>query len=62
MESEVRLIAYAWPGDGEALSIGCGTGLFETILAKEHGVHILHGVEPAQGMAAIARERRRGHS
>lgn len=57
LESEVRLIAHAWPGDGEALSVGCGTGLFETILAREHGVHIQHGVEPAEGMAAIARER-----
>jgi len=57
LESEVQLIAYAWPGPGEALSVGCGTGLFETILAREHDVHIAHGIEPAEGMAAIARER-----
>ena len=57
LESEVRLIAHAWPGEGEALSVGCGTGLFETILAREHNVHIQHGVEPAEGMAAIATER-----
>ncbi len=57
LESEVRLIAYVWPGTGEALSMGCGTGLFETILGQEHDVHIQNGIEPAEGMAAIARER-----
>ncbi len=57
LESEVRLLAHAWPGEGEALSVGCGTGLFETILAREHGVHITRGIEPAEGMAAIARSR-----
>ena len=49
LESEVRLIAYVWPGTGEALSMGCGTGLFETILGQEHGVHIQNGIEPAEG-------------
>lgn len=57
LESEVRLIAYAWPGAGEALSVGCGTGLFETILAQQHQIEIARGVEPAEGMAAIARSR-----
>ncbi len=57
LESEVRLLAYAWPGAGEALSIGCGTGLFEALLARDHGITIGRGIEPAEGMAAIARER-----
>jgi SAM-dependent methyltransferase len=57
LESEVRLLAFAWPGEGRALSVGCGTGLFETLLAREHGITISDGIEPAEGMAAIARER-----
>jgi len=59
LESEVRLLAFAWP-EGEAesvLSVGCGTGLFEAILKRDHGITITHGVEPAEGMAAIARDR-----
>lgn len=57
LESEVRLLAFAWPGEGRALSVGCGTGLFETILDRDHGIRITDGIEPAEGMAAIARER-----
>lgn len=59
LESEVRLLAYAWPKDvdGSVLSVGCGTGLFEAILKRDHNIHVTHGVEPAEGMAAIARER-----
>jgi len=59
LESEVRLLAFAWPEGpiGSALSVGCGTGLFEAILKRDHGITITHGVEPAEGMAAIARER-----
>jgi len=57
LQSEVLLIAHAWPGDGRALSVGCGTGLFETILARDHGIRVHAGIEPADGMAAIARER-----
>lgn len=57
LESEVRLLAYAWPGPGRALSVGCGTGLFETLLARDHGISITEGIEPAEGMAAVARSR-----
>jgi SAM-dependent methyltransferase len=57
LESEVRLVAHAWPGEGRALSVGCGTGLFETLLARDHGITITDGIEPAEGMAAVARTR-----
>jgi SAM-dependent methyltransferase len=57
LQSEVLLLAYAWPGGGRALSVGCGTGLFEAILARDHGITVHAGVEPAEGMAAIARQR-----
>jgi len=57
LQSEVLLLAHVWPGAGRALSVGCGTGLFETILARDHGVRVHAGVEPAQGMAEIARAR-----
>lgn len=58
LESEVRLIARIWPQERpeKVLSIGCGTGLFETIL-KRNQIVIEHGIEPAEGMAAIARTR-----
>jgi SAM-dependent methyltransferase len=39
------------------LSVGCGSGLFEQILRREHGIEIDHGVEPAEGMAKIAEKR-----
>jgi SAM-dependent methyltransferase len=59
LESEVRLLAHIWPkgATSSVLSVGCGTGLFEAILARDHGIEVTHGVEPAEGMAAIARER-----
>ena len=55
--SEVLLVRAALGEPGETLSVGCGSGLFESILARDHGITIRHGVEPAEGMAAIARER-----
>lgn len=57
LESEVRLLARFLDASGEVLSVGCGSGLFETILRSEHGVDIRHGVEPSSGMAAIAAKR-----
>ncbi len=58
LESEVRLIASALgPEPGWTLSVGCGSGLFESILAREHGIHIGVGIEPSEGMAGIARKR-----
>jgi SAM-dependent methyltransferase len=58
LASEVLLLRAA-VGDepGQALSVGCGSGLFEQILRAQHGVDIRHGVEPSEGMAAIARQR-----
>jgi ubiquinone/menaquinone biosynthesis C-methylase UbiE len=58
--SEVRLVAHSLtcrrqPGD--VLSAGCGSGLFEMLLGRDHGVVIETGIEPAEGMADIARRR-----
>jgi len=55
--SEVLLVAEALGQPGEALSVGCGSGLFESILREEHGIVIDSGIEPAEGMAEIARKR-----
>lgn len=59
LESEVRVIAHVWPDPAPArvLSIGCGTGLFETILKRDFGITITDGIEPAEMMADIARTR-----
>jgi ubiquinone/menaquinone biosynthesis C-methylase UbiE len=58
LASEVLLLGRA-VGDtpGHALSVGCGSGLFEQILRTQHGIDIRHGIEPSEGMAAIARQR-----
>lgn len=55
--SEVRLVAHTLQGAHSVLSVGCGSGLFEKILREEHGIDIRHGIEPAEGMAVIARQR-----
>ena len=57
LHTEVRLVAKALGNPGKTLSVGCGSGLFEMILAKEHGITIHHGIEPASGMANIATKR-----
>jgi len=57
LESEVLLLKHVLADPGEALSVGCGSGLFEHLLRTEHGIDIRHGVEPAEGMAEIARKR-----
>ncbi len=58
LESEVRLVAHTLRGEiGDVLSIGCGSGLFEKILADQYNIHITKGIEPAAGMADIARKR-----
>jgi SAM-dependent methyltransferase len=54
LQSEVLLLARCLREPGRALSVGCGSGLFEKILRDEHGIEIGHGVEPAHGMAEIA--------
>ncbi|UCD23012.1 MAG: methyltransferase domain-containing protein [Gemmatimonadota bacterium] len=57
LDSEVLLLKHFLSSPGKALSVGCGSGLFEHLLRTEHGVEITHGVEPADGMADIARKR-----
>ena len=57
LESELLLLKYFLGSPGKALSVGCGSGLFEQLLKKQHGIDISHGVEPAEGMARIARKR-----
>ncbi len=57
LESEVLLLKRFLADPGKALSVGCGSGLFEHILRTEHGIAIRHGVEPAAGMARIAAAR-----
>jgi SAM-dependent methyltransferase len=57
LASEVLLLKRFLLHPGRAVSIGCGSGLFESILRNEHGIEIREGVEPAEGMARIARAR-----
>lgn len=55
--SEINLVAHVLKNPGRTLSVGCGSGLFETILAKEYGITITDGIEPSEGMTEIARKR-----
>jgi len=57
LESEVLLLKHFLADPGRALSVGCGSGLFEHVLRTEHGIDIRWGVEPASGMASIAKKR-----
>jgi len=58
LESEIRMMARAiGPDPGNALSVGCGSGLFESLLASHHGIGVENGLEPAEAMAEIARKR-----
>lgn len=57
LESEVKLVASCLNNAGEVLSIGCGSGLFEKILADDYGITIRKGIEPSESMAAIAVKR-----
>lgn len=55
--SEARLVARTLAGSKNILSVGCGSGLFEKILREDFGIVVTDGVEPADGMAEIARKR-----
>lgn len=55
--SEARLVALTLKGSKKILSVGCGSGLFEALLAKDFGISITDGIEPSTGMADIARRR-----
>ncbi len=57
LESEVLLLERFLADPGRALSVGCGSGLFEYLLRSEHGVEITDGVEPSHGMARVAEKR-----
>ena len=57
LQSEVELLAGVLGKPGRALSVGCGSGLFEMILRHGHDIDIRFGVEPASGMAEIAVKR-----
>ncbi len=57
LESEVRLVASTLRNAGRALSVGCGSGLFEKIMRDEFGITVTDGVEPSPAMAEIARKR-----
>lgn len=55
--SEVNLVASVLKDAGKVLSVGCGSGLFESILANEYGITVTDGIEPSEGMAEIAGKR-----
>lgn len=57
LTSEVNLVAHFLKDAGKVFSVGCGSGLFESILKKDFGITIEHGIEPSSGMAEIARKR-----
>lgn len=57
LETELLLVASVLQNAGRILSVGCGSCLFEKLLADRYHIHIAHGIEPADGMAAIARKR-----
>ena len=57
LDSEVALLAHFLEHPGRAISIGCGSGLFEKLLQRDYGIHIKEGVEPAEGMREIAVKR-----
>jgi len=57
LDSEVALLAYCLQEPGRALSVGCGSGLFEKMLQQDYGIAIREGIEPAEGMRIIARKR-----
>lgn len=56
-ETELKLVAACLKDAGEVLSIGCGSALFESSLKRDYGVTFKRCIEPAEGMAEIARKR-----
>ena len=57
LTSEVKLVSHFLHNAGTVFSVGCGSGLFESILKKEYGINIEYGLEPSSGMAEIAKKR-----
>jgi SAM-dependent methyltransferase len=57
LNSEAKLVAHFLKDAGDVFSVGCGSGLFESILRNENGIDINYGIEPSDGTANIARKR-----
>ena len=57
LETELRLVASTLRKAGRILSIGSGSGLFEKLLKDRYSIEVARCIEPAEGMAAIARKR-----
>lgn len=57
LASEVALLAHFLAHPGRAISVGCGSGLFEAMLRQDYGIDIKEGIEPAKGMREIAIKR-----
>ncbi|MEA2107648.1 MAG: class I SAM-dependent methyltransferase [Bacteroidota bacterium] len=57
LKSEVALVAYFLKNPRRALSVGCGSGLFEYFLKNDYGIEIKEGLEPSENMAKIAEKR-----
>jgi len=57
LRSEVALVAKVMKNCGRALSVGCGSGLFEYFLKKDYGIIVGEGIEPSESMAEIAEKR-----
>lgn len=57
--SEAKLVAacFGEAGGGRTLSVGCGSGLFESWMRRECGLVVEEGLEPSAAMAEIARKR-----
>ena len=55
--SEAKLVAYFLKPNTKIFSVGCGSGLFESILLQNFNIQIKYGIEPSKNMAKIARKR-----
>ncbi|MBN2272915.1 MAG: class I SAM-dependent methyltransferase [Bacteroidales bacterium] len=55
--SELKLVAHFLKNTGDALSVGCGSGLFEMLLQQEFNITVKYGIEPSKSMAEIAEKR-----
>ena len=49
------LLKYLLEPPGRALSVGCGSGLFEFILRTRYNINVGECVEPSEDMARVAR-------
>ena len=55
--SEAKLVAYFLEEKSKIFSVGCGSGIFESILSDNFNIEIMYGIEPSVSMAKIARKR-----